>query len=432
MLFFLKNRLAIPATLVCLIIGFFTATQAVAALGISPGNLFLGKVLAGSTVAANINFSRGNADADVYVQVKIAGDIADHLKPLQDAKVLFPKDQDQMAFPMEFSAGNLPTGTYTGTITVAELGPVVGEKNVKNAISAGSTLRAGAQATVSVEVTNEAVEKYQINNVAIPTSEENGGIVLTFIVENQGNVDVKIGRAKVVITNVLNPNETYEEELDIGDFKIVPAFARYTQKFITKKMLKSGQYTAKVSFYDLKGAVVLQSEGIPFQVVPEGTLAQQGVLKAFKIDGAKTGYKVGEILKFIGTFENTGEVGLRPVFTIDIFKGKERVEYLKTEPQFVPVKQTADFENTFQIPEAGEYTAKAYLTFGIAKTAVKEIQFQTGELNSMLPVIFIILVILLLIIMVVVVLLLRKRNAVVASKVEQNHDQQQNNNQQGT
>lgn len=360
----------------------FASARATFAVGVTPLQIIIPNVTSGSTVETELYISRGNASKEQVAYVTLSGEAASYIQTPQGNMLQLPVDEHNTAYRLIVNSGALAEGTYTARITVAVGDPKTTESGVQEGfVSAGTRVMTGAEASITFTVTNESVESYSIDAVEMQSSEENQPIGFIYRMNNVGNVDARPDRITFSAVDETDDTNRYEGEIAREDIPLVPAFTEKTVAVLTDANLPTGFYKTVVTFYDKEGEVVYTTDTNRLQIFPAGTLAQDGELTEFS--GDKTTYRSGEVVGFTGTFDNTGTVGLKAAFVVEIFLNDVRVEVLKKEPVFVPPGKTATFTQEYKPTEGGSYRAVGSVEYGISTTEKKEVNFDVQTVSML-------------------------------------------------
>lgn len=360
------------------------------AVGISPAEVFIENIAAGTAVETKIFVSRGEADKSEQIQVVISGEAAQYIELPQGPILTMDSGIQLLEIPVVINTQSLGSGTYQALFTVT---PYIDPTTVIGS-GAGSAILAGAQGKISFTVTNDAVELYSVAAVEMGDTEEGQAAGFSFIVRNEGNVDTRPEKIVITFTDEQDATNTYTETIGPDQINIVPAFSSATLNIQTQANLSAGLYAVVVDFFDKQGALIHNSSSLRLQVFPQGTLAQAGLLQSFTTD--KTSYTAGEIVKFEAVFENTGTIGTNAGLVIEIFKDGSRVEVLKPEPTFVPINKSATIEETYRPADGGAYEVNGYVSYAVFKSNEIKTEFSVEQLNMWMVVGFLVVLSLLL------------------------------------
>lgn len=380
----------ILSTIGFLIIAGFAYPLSVFATGITPSEIYIDNILPNTEIKKIVTFTRGTITSDEKFSVTFSQEAAEYITPLDGKEITFKKGEH--AFPYHFSLKipQLAQGTYVSKVRVSQLQSTKKRPRLKNigqkatnektdTANSGSSIRSGAEGTIYITVTNEAHDEWEVKQTRIPPTEENQTIGISFLIRNLGNVDTKPSKIAMHLKNTFNAKEVYDEVIDLVDFKPVAAFSERIDSATSKIKLTTGSYGADIVFYNKSGDVVHTSETLYFDVVPEGSLKQKGEFTTFLLDKQQGAYELGEYIKTIASFKNTGTIGTRPSLVLEIFKGDKRIDVVKSEPVFVPVNESFELEKELQIKEGGNYKVDASFMYGISKTPSKSITVTVGS-----------------------------------------------------
>ncbi|MBI2484446.1 hypothetical protein HYV71_04660 [Candidatus Uhrbacteria bacterium] len=336
------------------------------ALGISPSELILDKLPSDFEYNATITVSRGNPAVSVDADVVLTGPAVQYITLPKGTKIVLEKGVQQTSIPIVISTKSLAAGVYEGTITVTEK-PSVSEEQEAGV----SILATGATSKIKFTVVDEKIENYLIEKIAIGESEEGGVIGFSFYLSNKGNISARPTKIVLSFYDIITKEIVYTEEIAASTLTPIGPFHDEWVNVKTGASLPVGKYRITADFY--KGEELIGSLTQPFQVFPPGTLAQKGVLLSLEPD--KETYDSSESVKINGVFKNTGEIGVIPELTVEIFKDDKRIEQLVANGSFVPQGVQTGFSLFFQPKDGGSYRAQGYATYGPFKTDTIEFTF---------------------------------------------------------
>lgn len=340
------------------------------AIGVSPALIEVNNLVQNIEVVKEINFSRAQSANQATFQVSLSGSAAEYIELSNKGIVTMDPGVNVVRYPFTIKPQSLGEGAYEVNITIQETAP---DKATSKSEGTGSTILTGAQATIRFTVINQELESYGISDIRIGEAEEGQAIGFSFRLQNSGNVDTRPERIEFTTIDETDETNTYQETILKERIRLVKAFKTDTISVATNAQLLPSLYKVLIIFYDKTGKKIFESSSLRLQVFPKGTLAQKGELISLQTD--KPSYQNGEIVKFLGTFQNTGDIGVNANLVIEIFKNNQRLEVLKTEPLFVPIKQKLDIDATWRPNQAGSYAVKGYATYGPHKTEQLETTF---------------------------------------------------------
>ncbi len=352
------------------------------ALGISPAAITIDNVGPDNIIEKTLYISRSQYAEAETAKIYILGTAAPYLSLPGGEDLILPAGQQTTPFTLVLSSGSLAAGDYQATITVNKQP----NENIQlEQGSAGSLILEGTQGQINFTVINSAVESYTIQDVSIADTEEGQPLGFSFIINNTGNVDARPTSIDFLAVDQQDPENTYHEIISEADITITPAFQTMRVDFqLAGNPLKQGNYKVTITFYH-DDTVIYQIDSLGLQVFPPGTLQQAGLLNSFATD--KSDYQSGEIVKFIGRFQNSGTIGLEASLVTEIFYKDERIEVIKEDPLFIPINALVDLESLYTPAKGGDYTAQGYVSFGPYKTEVLEAQFKVKEVSPWLLII---------------------------------------------
>lgn len=367
----LKNKHSLFSTfnislILSSIVGALVIPTIVLAIGVNPGVIEVENLLQHSSVSRVINVSRSNPSEDMVAKATLSGPAAGAIRLTNNGLLKMPKGQNIVPYTFYIEPGTLGSGKYEVSIAFSLMSAIpVAQKS-------GSQLVAGAKGDIRFNVITDQIEKFEIKNVVVQDSEESVPLTLTYLMVNQGNVDTKPSRIEVTLTDESDAQHTVSKIIAGEAIKDVKALSEENVILPLQTALEVGTYKTHVRFYK-NDEMIHEASNLVVNIYPRGTLAQKGELESFQTD--KPSYKKQELVTMMGTFKNTGSIGLNAELTINMFHGGERVDSLTVDPVFVPVGSSYTFEKTYRPSNAGTYRAVASSHFGINKTEDRVAEF---------------------------------------------------------
>lgn len=341
------------------------------AIGVSPSTVRVENVLSGSSVPTEIVITRADGSGSAMVTLTVGGASGEYVTLPEGETMTFPEGEQRLTVPLLVEAGNLAGGEYEATFTVTMT------SGVDEAGGTGTSLMGASQAKVLFSVTNDAVEAYEITSADMSASEVGEPIGFTYVMDNTGNVDTRPARVELEMVDETDDDNVLTQEFSGEEIAIVPAFTREeVSMFIEDHDLTPALYATSVTFYDADDEVIYEMDTLRVQIFPQGTLSQEAKMNSFNIE--KGSYIPGETVRMSADFENTGSIGVEASFVVEVFLNGSRVDELKQDAVFVPAGRQTEFEYDFVPTEEGEYSAAAYVKYGIYKTEVMDGTFSVA------------------------------------------------------
>ena len=287
---------------------------------------------------------------------------------------------------------------------------------VENVPEAGAGEGAGAQmlirmpVDITIKVTGEQVLEGVVQGVTLMDTEIEYPLRIKVLFRNTGNVV-----AKPAIDVEIKKEGTTIQSFSSSDKAVKPhAMEEISVEWDTKGQAV-GDYLADVAI-SLDGNVLYERE-IPFKILERGALTRKGILSGLSYEGEPA---IGEMIKVIATFENTGKIETKAKFIGEVHRDGKLVDVIESEELEVPVRKTSTLTSYFKLDKPGNYKISGYAIYEGKKTDTKEILLKVpgeeGEeenvtLTPITPIVIGIGVVGVLPVILIVVLL-RKRNKI--------------------
>lgn len=370
--------------------------QNVSATGVSPASQVFNDAVANATLSGEVIITRADASYDELILLTTRGDSGEMVSFPDGAYLPFVKGKRQIKVKFLINTGNVATGTYTGYIQASQtqlpegITVLAGDKfsnesaeAIKMKLGNGTGNFSSSLMDLTVNVTNKLIEKWNIDGHGLQGAEAGQPISYALQFNNVGSVATKPGKSVLQIKPVTAKDYEWKDEHSFGELKLIAPFAKKSIPVDTKITLKLGTYFARVTVYDRAGKLVYDSGDFQLSVVPEGTLAQEGEFIKLNTDKDGDGktpptFVPGEFSTLRGIFKNTGKIGVRARFVVEIYKDGVKLDVVKSDDIFVAIGKEGEFEIPYKFGEKGEYKVIAYFTYGITKTAPREMIAYVG------------------------------------------------------
>lgn len=238
-------------------------------------------------------------------------------------------------------------GLYFGNITA------IFEESIENQTGAQVKLR--SRAKVTINVTGNQVLNATVKGIEISDQEINYPLKIYIDFINTGNV-----KATPKIDVIIRKNGQIISEFTNTTPDIPPTQSyKYLIKWDTKKVVQSGEYIADFNI-TLDGKTI-KKQNKTFEILSPGTYNRNGTLESIILEGKP---EIGNQVKIIATFANTGEIQIDAQFFADILKNGKVINKINSPKITIPIYNKAIFESVFPIEESGEYSIQGYVEYG--------------------------------------------------------------------
>ncbi len=364
------------------------------ATGISPSMFLLEDAVSNVPITQTFYVSRIDTSEPEVLRLSARGEAKDMITFPDGALQLFRRGEGGKKLRFTITPGNIAAGHYKGNIraeqtqvspdAVADLeagGPI--EKVVAKSFAGAYNLSA-AQLDIDMAVTNKMVERWEVKGHDLSKAEEDTPISFNIIIDNQGSVATKPGKVELKIREEKGTEFIANETVPGDNLSLLPPYNVNPESVLTGIRLKIGRYYAYIKVFDREGTLVYDSDKVFLEIVPQGTLAQKGILKQLKVDkqvpegDTMPTYKPNQPAVITGLFGNQGEVGVRTLLTVEVYKDTEKIDLLKSTEAYVARAAEGEFNIDYKFPEESIYTLKGYFSYGISKTNVGEVKVRVS------------------------------------------------------
>ena len=289
------------------------------------------------------------------------------------------------------------SGNYTSIVYVENVpGEAAGE-------GAAAQMLIRMPVDITIGVTGEQILEGIVSGITIRDTEIDYPLRIEVLFQNTGNVvakpaiDVEIRKGGATVQSFTSTDKAVKPNTR----EIIPV------EWDTKGQT-IGDYVADVAV-SLDGDVLYERE-IPFKILERGTLTRKGELTDLSYEGE---LMIGEMIKVLATFENTGKIDTKAKFTGEVHRNGKLVETIESEELEVPVRKTNTLTSYFKLDKPGDYKISGYAIYEGKKTNTKEVLLEIpGEAVAPvvpIPIVIGVAVIVALTAIFIVVLLRRRR-----------------------
>lgn len=265
----------------------------------------------------------------------------------ESAKILI-----KFKIPDDAASGNYNSTVYVENVPEAAAGEGV-----------GAQMLIRMPVDITILVTGEQILKGVVQGVTLMDTETEYPLRIKVLFRNTGNVV-----AKPAIDVEIKKEGTAIQSFSSSDKAVKPhAMEEISVEWDTKEQAV-GDYVSDVAI-SLDGNVLYERE-IPFKILERGTLTRKGILSNLSCEGEPV---VGEMIKVLATFENTGKIETKAKFTGEVHRDGKLVDVIESEELEVPVRKTDTLTSYFKLGNPGNYNISGYAIYEGKKTDTKEI-----------------------------------------------------------
>jgi len=258
-----------------------------------------------------------------------------------------------------------PNGRYNASICAS-----TNSKDNDNTM--GIQAEFSAISHLTIEVTDIQKLSGTVEYISIHDGEVNLPVLIGVKFTNTGNV-----AAKPVVSIVMKKDGTTIDQMTVDNTEIGTGSSGTIQTEWDTTGQKSGKYTADVSV-SLDGNI-LKRKTVAFELFPIGTLTQEGEFVTITSDGQ---LHPGTILKVIGTFRNTGEMGTMVKMVGEVVRNGNLIQTIESDELLVPMYQSKQLSSYLDLSDVGDYVVTAHMIYAGKETDEKELAFTVSEASD--------------------------------------------------
>lgn len=372
--------------------------------GISPTPILKDNLANGVRVESTVTILNSNSNKTAEIEVSVNGDGARYIELPEDS-FLMPGNEDQHKYSFYIAPKNAPNGKHEAMLLFVKKAA-----SSDNGGGSGAVLQEAVGARVIFTVTDKEVVEVRVGDVNFDSIEVGIPLNFSYYLQNFGNVDTRLNRVELAVVDITDPEHKYEKVFTSNDLEILAPGEANNFSLSLGQTLPQGVYNASLVFY-LKDEEVFRNDKIKIEVLPPGSLGQGAELVDFY--SPREVYNKGELAEFFGVIKNTGDIGLQTTFFVEIYKGEQRVDLVRSKDVYILKGSDSNFKEYFRFEEYGEYSVKGYFEYGSGRTETKEILISVPEPASSkagsLALYLVISGVLLIIVVIVIIIWLKKR-----------------------
>lgn len=364
-----KNMIKEKILFCILCIGIVILFQSVSAsgIGISPTTITVSDAMRGDINEEIIRVYNPNDDELIFT-MEAEGDASEWIsfynyendKPFSD-EAIPPNGEIFVRIKVEIPS-DAANGEYNATIYAST-------KPRDSDSMSGMQAVFRTYCTMTIKVTDIQRLSGTVDYISVRDGEVNLPIPIEIEFTNTGNV-----ATKPVISIDIQKDGATIEQMTIDDKEVKTHTSEVIQTEWDTTGERSGDYTADVSV-SLNGEV-LKRETLPFELFPVGTLTQEGEFIGITSDGA---LHPGTLLKVIGTFRNTGEMGTTAKMVGEVVKNGNLINTIESDELLVPTYKSKEITAYLDLTDVGDYVVTAHMIYAGKETDEKELTFTVSE-----------------------------------------------------
>ncbi|PIR73933.1 MAG: hypothetical protein COU35_05155 [Candidatus Magasanikbacteria bacterium CG10_big_fil_rev_8_21_14_0_10_47_10] len=340
----------------------FFMAPAAHATGVTPAIFEYDNLANGVEITDTVYVTRVKGDSEQVFDVSLVGDSA-HQIQLTEPTLTMNVGEVFKGYSFTIAPTSAPNGSHKVSIKF------VGRPGTQKTGGAQSAAVAtGAQAHIFFGIVDHEVAKMSVSGFTIDPTEINIAPVLSFLITNSGNVDVRPDYIEATFTDLSDPSHIIKGRIEGTTLPFLrpgqeqPLSARFPEA------LPLGRYavTASVVFH---GEEIYRSIERVLNVYPPGTLAQEAQFNAFSVTPSTA--VPGSLIKISGEVKNVGQIPVDSIFVVEVYRGDTLVDILRSEPKIISVAGNSQYVHTFRPDKNGEYKFDAVFEYGAKETERK-------------------------------------------------------------
>ena len=259
-----------------------------------------------------------------------------------------------------------PSGNYNSTVYVENVPGSASSSGV------GAQMLIRMPVDVTILVTGKQILTGVVNGITLQDIEIDYPLRIKTMFRNTGNVV-----AKPVIAVNINKDGAVVHSFSKAEKAVKPRTMKEIPVEWDTKGQAVGDYLANVTV-SLAGNVLYERE-LPFKVLEKGTLTRKGVLNTLSYEGEPA---VGEMIKTIATFKNTGKIDTNAKFTGEVHRNGKLIETIESDEFEVPVRETTTLTSYLKLDKPGNYRITGYAVYEGKKTDSKELLLEVPGMEE--------------------------------------------------
>jgi len=259
-----------------------------------------------------------------------------------------------------------PSGNYNSTVYVETVPGSASSSGV------GAQMLIRMPVDVTILVTGEQILTGIVNGITLQDTEIEYPLRIKTMFQNTGNVV-----AKPVIAVNINKDGAVIHRFSKAEKTVKPRTMEEIPVEWDTKGQAVGDYLANVTV-SLDGNVLYERE-LPFKVLEKGTLTRKGVLDTFTYEGEPA---VGEMIKTIAAFKNTGKIDTNAKFTGEVHRNGKLIETIESDEFEVPVREMTALTSYLKLDKPGNYRITGYAVYEGKKTDSKELLLEVPGMEE--------------------------------------------------
>jgi hypothetical protein len=349
-------------------------------VGVSPPEISFNNVLRNGYAERTIIISIDSIEP-IPVEVSSRGEISSWIN-VSSNYFNVSKDNPYQLKVFIIPPNDIPSGDYDGFLTLSTGGFGEGVKG-----QAVGIVRTAVEPYLKVSVSDIEIRECSAKGFEVESVEKGDDIVFKLKFANNGNIRLK---PKIKIDLWDKDQLKIIKSEDFNEKDVAPTTESDLSLRIDSSELEVGQYFADISL-----AECYSKETLTFDVLEPGALKASGILTS--ILAPKT-VKVGENVKIIVNFRNTGEKEVEAQFKGSVNKGGKIVQVLESEKNFIPIGEANSFDFYFNPKEVGKYVVSGRVYYSNKKTFESSTSFdavsdKSAYLSIIISAIYIVLIV---------------------------------------
>lgn len=338
------------------------AAPAAHATGVTPAIFEYDNLANGVEITDTVYVTRVEGNGEQVFDVSLIGDSA-HQIQLSEPTLTMKEGEVFKGYPFTIAPTTAPNGSHKVSIQFTAR-----PADQKERAGQSASLATGARAHIFFDIVDHEVAKMSVSGFTIDPTEINIAPVLSFLVTNSGNVDVRPDYIEATFTDLSDPSHIIKGRMEGITLPFLRPGQDQSMSARFPEPLPLGRYavTASVVF---QGEEIYRSIERVLNVYPPGTLAQEAQFNAFSVTPSTA--VPGSLIKISGEVKNVGQIPVDAIFVVEVYRGDTLVDILRSVPKIIPVAGNSQYVHTFRPEKNGEYKFDAMFEYGAKATEHK-------------------------------------------------------------
>jgi len=355
-------RFALPVAVMLLLI----AQPALGAIGLSPASARVSEMLRGGYAERYFTVSNPSSDMEDII-IGIEGSPAGWIT-VDPANFTLDAYSYGVFKAIIQPPNDTPNGGYSAIMLVISKPHTAPDISQTTGVAVSSAVAA----TISVDISDYQVLKFNVDGINLPDTEECRPITATINIRNVGNVRVN----PRFVFDITGSDGTLVQHYEETTATVMPTqgpavTVRVPYQLSQFGCIPQGRYKADIVSY--AGDVIMDKSTASFNIFPRGQLALSGEILELIVPSNVT---LGETVKIDAVFRNTGQLPVIAKPVIEVMSGPALVDTATGEESDVRMGGIVKLTTYWKPGMPGKYSLRATAMYEGHSTAPLEAQVE--------------------------------------------------------